>query len=117
MIIELDKALFNFINSLQGNIAGLDNFFLFIIEYSRLIMGLVLLTGFVLLFINKFNSYRLGSISFKSLLGTMVTAVILVVIPIILSDTLREIILRDRPYVVFDLEPMTEQSIRPSFPQ
>ncbi|ACB85854.1 phosphatase PAP2 family protein [Natranaerobius thermophilus] len=116
MIAELDKAIFQAFQSIQGTFPALDGIFIFIAGQSKYFMGILFLVGFILLFLNRYQKLQRSEISWTGLIGTMLIAALLVLIPIILSDFIRELVQRERPFVIFDLEPMIEQDIRPSLP-
>ncbi len=105
-IINLDEALFQSIYSLAGNIEILDWIFIFLAEDSRVFMAGLFFFGLILIY--RRNPTR----PFYSIF----LAIMIFLLPIITSSILREAIMRPRPFLVFDIEPIIEQSIRPSLP-
>ncbi len=121
-LTEFDTMIFEFIQSMQGDFPLLDSIFMFVAEYSQIFMAVILLLGTTIaLIINNrkaksgLNFYSRSTLWVQTvkILGAIL---VIVVLPMILSDLLRDVVLRDRPYVALDLEPMIEQTVRPSLP-
>ncbi|OWZ84886.1 phosphatase PAP2 family protein [Natranaerobius trueperi] len=116
MITDLDKIGFQLIHSLHGNISILDSLFVFIAGYSKIFMALILLIGILGIIKRELSVTKEKNKALKTLFFNMALIGFLILVPILLSNLLRELIMRPRPFVVFDIIPMIEQEIRPSLP-
>ena len=105
-IIELDKIIFKLIHSLSGHSGIIDWLSIFFAEDSRIFMGGLFFLGLVLIY-RKYPE--------KPLYHILVAAMIFL-LPVMTSAILREAIMRARPFVILDITPLIEQSIRYSLP-
>lgn len=105
-ILNLDKKLFHIIHYTSGRLEILDWLGVFFAEDSRVFMGGLFFLGLFLVYRNS---------SDKSIYNIFFAAIIFL-LPVITSNILREVIMRPRPFVSFDISPLIEQSIRPSLP-
>ncbi len=119
----IDRFLFQLIYGLSGNWDFLDQFMVFLTNYAQVVMGSILVAGILYALVDMWQASRKETIyqaknklEMGPLLVFALSLILLVVLPIAISDLLRETIDRSRPFVAMDLSPLIEEEVRASLP-